>query len=314
MGNSRTAAGAAGAMCLLSLLLPSHAAADGPQFTPWTEPVWLGSVVNSEARDLGPALSPDGLSLYFNSERAGGLGGFDFWVSRRDCKTCPWEAPVNLAVLNTPDVEGSAAFAPGGFLLFFSSNRPGGVGGEDIWMTYRLNPNDDFDWRKPINLGSLVNTPEDEAGGMFVRRREKDGHYSLYLGGPPGIRRAPANFFGFPVGPPEPVIELLPPVPTTLEGAFVRGDGLELILTSTRPGGVATIVNADLWVSTRRSTRHSWSMPVNLGAPVNTRFADLGGGLSADGLSLVFAAAAARGGLGLQDLWMTTRQRIDDDD
>jgi hypothetical protein len=300
-------------MCALSLALPSLAAADGPQFTAWTEPVWLGPVVNSPQRDLMPALSPDGLSLYFNSERAGGQGGFDIWVSKRACKTCPWQTPVNLAVLNTPGGDGSVAFAPGGFLLFFISDRPGGFGGEDMWMTFRLNPHDDFDWRPPINLGPLVNTPDHE-GGMFVRRREQDGHYSLYLGGPPGIRRAPANFFGFPLGPPEPVIELLPPVPTALEGAFVRADGLELILTSTRPGGVAPNVNADLWVSTRPSTRHPWSMPVNLGTPVNTQFADIGGGLSADGLTLVFAAAAARGGLGLQDFWMTTRERIDDDD
>jgi hypothetical protein len=108
-------------------------------------------------------------------------------------------------------------------------------------------------------------------------------------------------------------VELLPPVSTILEGAFVRSDGLELILTTTRPGGVTTNVNADLWVATRSSTRHLWSMPTNLGTPVNTRFAELGGGLSADGLTLVFAAAAARGGLGLQDIWMTTRERIEDD-
>ena len=54
-----------------------------PDYTGWSAPVNLGAVVNSAGPDLGPALSPDGLSLYFFSARPGGLGGNDYWASRR---------------------------------------------------------------------------------------------------------------------------------------------------------------------------------------------------------------------------------------
>src|SRR6185503_19179940 len=62
----------------------------------WSEPVWLGPIVNSPARDWRPVLSTDGRELYFHSDRAGGLGGFDIWASHRDGPNCPWQAPTNL--------------------------------------------------------------------------------------------------------------------------------------------------------------------------------------------------------------------------
>src|SRR5688572_14332198 len=68
----------------------------------WSEPVWLGPVVNSPARDFRPVLSTEGRRLYFHSDRDGGLGEVDIWLSRRAGINCPWEAPVNLGPpLNT---------------------------------------------------------------------------------------------------------------------------------------------------------------------------------------------------------------------
>ena len=51
-------------------------------FSPWSDPVNLGAAVNSDGLDQDPTLSPDGLSLYFTSDRAGGYG---IWISHRDC-------------------------------------------------------------------------------------------------------------------------------------------------------------------------------------------------------------------------------------
>src|SRR2546426_10908058 len=62
----------------------------------WSEPVNLGPVVNSSALDANAGLSPDEHTLYFISNRPGGLGGNDIWMSRRECMQCPWETPVNL--------------------------------------------------------------------------------------------------------------------------------------------------------------------------------------------------------------------------
>ena len=94
------------------------------------------------------------------------------------------------------------------------------------------------------------------------------------------------------------------------QGATISRNGRELIFWSggqsrTRPGSVGL---ADLWVSTRRSIRDPWSAPENLGAPVNSPFADLEPVLSTDGRTLFFSSGSARRpGLGMTDIWMTTR-------
>src|SRR2546425_1168393 len=62
----------------------------------WSEPENLGAPVNSAAGEMNPALSPDELSLYFVSTRAGGFGGADIWVARRASLDSPWAEPVNL--------------------------------------------------------------------------------------------------------------------------------------------------------------------------------------------------------------------------
>src|SRR6059036_2056374 len=62
----------------------------------WSSPVNLGSAINTAAVEANPALSPDELSLYFQSDRTNGLGGTDIWVSHRACADCDWEAPANL--------------------------------------------------------------------------------------------------------------------------------------------------------------------------------------------------------------------------
>src|SRR2546426_8181165 len=76
--------------------LTSPIRADRFASSEWSEPVNLGSIINTTFNEQGPSLSNDELSLYFGSDRPGGFGGFDIWVSRRACTDCPWEAPVNL--------------------------------------------------------------------------------------------------------------------------------------------------------------------------------------------------------------------------
>ncbi len=88
----------------------------------WTRPQPLAAA-NSPSDDLGPDPSADGTALYFYSDRAGGLGGYDLWVSRR--APDGWEPPTNLgpAVNSTFNDYGPALTHDGG-TLYFSSNRP----------------------------------------------------------------------------------------------------------------------------------------------------------------------------------------------
>jgi len=163
----------------------------------WSAPVNLGPVVNSPFADIAATLSPDGLSLYFVSNRPGGVGasGNDIWVSKRASQDSPWETPVNLAVINSTLDDGGPTLSADGHLLFFNSGRLGGKGAADLYVSRRADPKDDFGWGPPVNLGPLVNTAAGERAPDYVVGGD-DGPATLYFnrgnialrGGP--LRRA----------------------------------------------------------------------------------------------------------------------------
>src|SRR6266576_17441 len=93
----------------------------------------------------------------------------------------PWSAPVNLgSVINTSGIEAGSDLSVDGHLLFFHSNRPGSLGGNDIYVSRRADPNDDFGWGPPTPLGPDVNTSFDENAPTYVQSAE-DGSANLYF-------------------------------------------------------------------------------------------------------------------------------------
>jgi len=106
----------------------------------WSEPVNLGPAVNginsSTWENYCPAISADGLVLVFSSDRPGGYGSNDLWMTRRAAIDAPWSQPVNLGpMINSERGEHSPEISHNGKLLLFSSNRrEGRVGGLDIWQ------------------------------------------------------------------------------------------------------------------------------------------------------------------------------------
>ena len=276
-------------------------------FSPWSEPENLGSTINTTFNEQGPTLSNDELSLYFGSDRPGGIGGFDIWVSQRACKDCPWDAPLNLGpAVNTASDETGPGLSVDGHLLFFRSTRPGGPGLGDVFLSKRADPKDDFGWADPVALGPGVNTPAAEAGAEFLQSAE-DGAANLYFNrAPPGgtadLYYAAITRDGETRGPAVLIPELSDPVATD-QGPTLRSDGREVFFFSTRPGGIG---GADLWTSTRRSVHDPWTPPVNLGASLNSTAAEQQPSLSSGGLTLLFASSRA-GGFGGTDIWMSTR-------
>jgi hypothetical protein len=102
---------------------------------PWAVPMNLGPMVNSAAYDGRPCLSADGLVLFFDSQRVGGYGSSDLYMTRRASRSDPWEKAVNLgAMVNTPAYEEVAYISADGSTLYFDSGRSGGYGGQDIWQ------------------------------------------------------------------------------------------------------------------------------------------------------------------------------------
>jgi hypothetical protein len=129
--------------------------------SPWREAVNLGPKVNTAEHETWPWISPDGLELYFLSNRAGGVGGFDIWISRRATTNDSWGDPENLGpAVNSETEDGSVSLSPDGLLLFFAdagAPRPGGYGGTDLWMTRRAGLA--APWGTPVNVGSKLNGP-----------------------------------------------------------------------------------------------------------------------------------------------------------
>jgi hypothetical protein len=108
--------------------------------SPWSKPVNLGPPVNTRHWEGGLALfeSDDGLSLFFTSDRPGGQGGSDIWLTTRSTPGGPWANPVNLgSPLNSPAADWGPSISSNGLELYFSSDRPNGHGGDDIYVTTR---------------------------------------------------------------------------------------------------------------------------------------------------------------------------------
>ena len=290
-------------------LTSTFVASAASPFSEWSEPENLGSTVNTTFNEQGPTLSNDELSLYFGSDRPGGIGGFDIWVSERACMECAWETPQNLGpTVNTTSDETGPGLSIDGHLLFFRSTRPGGAGLGDIFLSKRGNPKDDFGWGVPVALGPDVNTAAAEAGAEFLQSAE-DGAVNLYFNrAPPGgtadLYAAAITRDGETRGPAVLISELSDPIATD-QGPTLRSDGREVFFFSTRSGGIG---GADLWTSTRRSVHDPWTPPVNVGAPLNSTAAEQQPSLSGGGLTLLFASSRA-GGFGGTDIWMSTRAR-----
>jgi hypothetical protein len=293
---------------LLALLGSSPTAV--PELSNWSAPVNLGPVVNSTFNDLGPAISKNGLSLYFQSNRPGGIGAADIWVSQRTDVAAEWRLPTNLGpTINTPFTEGGPTFSRDGHWMFFNSDRPGGIGGTDIWASWRAQTHDDFGWEQPVNLGPVVNSASGDAVGSYFENEEAGSPLLFLSSNRPATGFAPGGPFvsaqgaDGSFGPALPVIELDSPVDDMRP--MIRFDGLEILLLSNR---LPSIGLRDLWVSVRKTVFDTWAPPVNFGPVVNSASNELTPYLSSDGRQLFFASDRP-GGSGGVEMYVTTREK-----
>jgi hypothetical protein len=329
----------AGALGFAAILRPSAGFAErdddnerlGP-FGPWSSPVNLGPVVNTKYLESHVAISKDGLSLYITSDRPGGVNGensapfLEIWVSQRASLESNWGPPVNLDAFNRVPVVNSVksntgvpSFSADGHLLFFSSTRPGGLGGADLYVSRRSNKHDDFSWQEPVNLG-LINSPHDDTSLIYFED-EETGIISGYVtttrpGGPVGSGPNTFHIWISTLGDDGsfgPAV-LVPELSSQYNDnrTAIRRDGLEFFLSSDRPNG--RIGTNDIWVSTRGSTLDPWSTPVNLGPTVNyPGFVTGAPALSWDGTTLYFYSTRP-GGFGGRDLYVATRRKLSNDE
>jgi outer membrane protein OmpA-like peptidoglycan-associated protein len=147
----------------------------------WQKAFNAGAPLNTAQNEGAQTLSSDGSYMFFAAcNRPGGVGNCDLYFSAySDGK---WSEPSNLgSPVNTKHWESTPSISSDGRSLFFSSSRPGGFGGKDIWMT-RLN--DKNQWTEPVNLGGTINTEGDEMS-PFIHFDGKTLYYAS--DGKPGM-------------------------------------------------------------------------------------------------------------------------------
>ncbi len=138
----------------------------------WSEPVNLGPYVNTSYWESQPCFSSDGRTLYFVSNRPGGMGSSDIWITRL-LDNGEWSIPVNAGeVINTPEAERGPFIHPDASTLYFSSNGHAGMGQGDIFYSTLVKG----EWTEPVNLGYPINTEDDEVT-MIV---DSEGRYAYY--------------------------------------------------------------------------------------------------------------------------------------
>ena len=252
------------------------------------EPVNLGPPVNSQWNDADPAVTPGGLTLLFTSSRSESDG---LWISTRASTVESWGEPVRIELNFDEKVSRYGAdISADGLVLLFASERPGGIGGQDLWQATRTDTN--APWGEPVNLGPVVNSnvmdvspsvSEDGLVLLFASSRPTVNESSIWMSTRPSID-----------DPWREPVKLPPAINSSMTegGADLSSDGLALVFESRREGSVGV---GDLWMCTRSSVDEPWNEPVNLGPQVNTTTWDAAPAFTQNDTALYFSSRRPKG-------------------
>jgi TAT (twin-arginine translocation) pathway signal sequence/WD40-like Beta Propeller Repeat len=337
------AAGAIGGMAAMGGLIGAiPGLADGEPgdaglgpFGPWSEPQPVRDVP-STFNEFHPALSKDGLSLYFTTNRfASGTPPYPnaIVVVQRPHRKATWDLD-SLVLVSSLNIARSASGAPNltpkGHLIYFQNNQ-GGRGG-DLYVSYRDDTRDDQGWSDMVLLPGAVNTPTNSESAATYFRDPADGTVRMYFSrfagiGSFGNPNQDFNIFvsrmqadgTFGAGVMVPALNAVqepgdaPGTWTRDTRTAIRRDGLEMFITSNRHGGLSYSGGSieNLWVATRAGTStEDWSTPT-LVSTVNTGLGEGGPALSFDARTLYFfSARTAAGTVGPWQLWTSTRESL----
>lgn len=146
----------------------------------WSTPERLNSNINTTAWEGSCSITSDGRYLYFASERPGGLGGRDLYISEK--VNGDWGPAINLGPqINTEYNEDAPFIHPDGITLFFSSQGHKSIGGYDIMYSIKQENN----WIEPLSMGIPLNTTEDDRYYVINAKGDR-GYFSSNRGGSGG--------------------------------------------------------------------------------------------------------------------------------
>jgi len=257
----------------------------------FTTVTMLGANVNdATALDAGPEVSYDGLELYFHSDRTGGEGGLDLYVSKRASTSDSWGAAENMgASINSSGNDKDASISKDGLTLVIASDRST-TSGYDLYLSTRASLSDP--WSAPASLGNVVNTNLNESGAdlnadgrlLFFQSDRTD----VNAGGFGGDDIYASNRATLTAAWEAPV-NLGSNVNSTGSDSApeAASDLLTLYFHSTRAGGAGS---HNIWRATRATVNDIWGVPALVPAPVNSASKDVEPGLSTNWKTLYFAS------------------------
>ena len=272
-------------------------------------PVLVAELASSSRTD-NPTLTGDLLEIYFTTDRVSGNG--DVWFATRAISTAPFGAPAPVTAVNGDSFETSSAISTDGLTLWFGSDRPGGVGANDIWVTQRATRASA--WSTPVDVVAL-NSPADDiprppgehalvmpmaSTKATALSPASGGNYQTYLAARPTT--------GAPFGAPVTIPKLDVATRSTVDG-FLTDDGLTMFFSSAPVAEAADaavsgadagkkadagLANSDLYVAWRLSPSAPFSFTQTLD-DLNTTADERDPWLSPDGTTLYFTSD--RGGV-----------------
>jgi dipeptidyl aminopeptidase/acylaminoacyl peptidase len=197
--------------------------------------------LNSPQKDSSPEITPDGLTLFFASERSPNLGRNDIWVSTRPDRTSPWEQPTWIFELSSDETDWAPSPSPDGTRLVLSSNRDSNSGHGMLFLSELDSVTGLWSDPEPIDEINLDGrTTSDAVFGrhineLYYHAARGTNDYDLW------VARRPDEFTAFAAG--ERILELS--TGAREADAWLSRDGRTLFFTSDRGG------TQDIWMSTR---------------------------------------------------------------
>jgi hypothetical protein len=261
-------------------------------YPPCEPAVNAGSTINSSSDDRHPFITPDGSKLIFASDRPGGYGGLDFYVTTLVNEV--WQLPVNMgSTINSAQRDSEASLYDNDIRIIFSSWRLGGLGESDIYQSQYVSGA----WQPPVSLGTPINSSSNDTSPKLLNGGNTLVFDSRRSGGIGNQDIWESTFDGLNWNEPTVIGDPFSTSANDGDPAFLSDQSLAFVC-SQRSGGYGTY---DIYMML--AVGNGWTTAVNMDQEINSNFIEGGPSMSDDG-TFVFISDR-NGGYGNYDIYFS---------